>query len=169
MRAEAAGRAIRGMISATDPEPPFTLLPRALTLPMEDVIDVESHRRYLEELISDHVDAKLTIVSSRAENDGRLGRCKWGRAGQQDEILLPSQITENEAENCLIALAMRGDQNNQPNLNEDADRIDSGIEFLTHLVLHEIAHVRNRWGQDKETDCDIWAHFELKKLREKML
>ena len=33
--------------------------------------------------------------------------------------------------------------------------------FLEHLVLHELAHLQNNWGQDKEEDCDGWAFERL--------
>jgi len=33
--------------------------------------------------------------------------------------------------------------------------------FLRHLVLHELAHLTNDWGQDREDDCDDWAFARL--------
>jgi hypothetical protein len=33
--------------------------------------------------------------------------------------------------------------------------------FLRHTVLHELAHLENRWGQDREEDCDRWAFARL--------
>jgi hypothetical protein len=29
--------------------------------------------------------------------------------------------------------------------------------FARHLVLHELAHLENEWGQERENDCDAWA------------
>jgi hypothetical protein len=30
-------------------------------------------------------------------------------------------------------------------------------QFARHLVLHELAHLENGWGQERENDCDAWA------------
>lgn len=35
------------------------------------------------------------------------------------------------------------------------------VVFLSHLVLHELAHLTNDWGQDREDDCDDWAFARL--------
>lgn|SRR5512146_1524320 len=40
---------------------------------------------------------------------------------------------------------------------ELAARLDTPAVFLEHLVLHELAHLLNDWGQDREDDCDGWA------------
>jgi len=29
--------------------------------------------------------------------------------------------------------------------------------WLDFLVLHELAHLENKWGQEREDDCDSWA------------
>jgi hypothetical protein len=36
-------------------------------------------------------------------------------------------------------------------------RLDEPEAFLTHLALHELAHLVNGWGQAQECDCDEWA------------
>lgn len=33
--------------------------------------------------------------------------------------------------------------------------------FLRHTVLHELAHLENGWGQDREEACDEWAFARL--------
>ena len=33
--------------------------------------------------------------------------------------------------------------------------------FLRHTVLHELAHLENGWGQDREEACDEWAFAKL--------
>jgi hypothetical protein len=38
-----------------------------------------------------------------------------------------------------------------------AARLDTPELFLRHLVLHELAHLINDWGEDAEDDCDGWA------------
>lgn len=38
-----------------------------------------------------------------------------------------------------------------------AARLTTPALFLQHLVLHELAHLVNDWGQDAEEDCDDWA------------
>jgi hypothetical protein len=131
---------------------------------LENVIDVEAHRNFLEALISQYVDADLIVVQSKAEIDGKLGRGLWAGPNQKARIIIPKLISEDEAESCLLALAVSGEINDLPELCEDADSIEDGRRFLMHLVLHEIAHVKNRWGQDRESDCDVWAHQELIKI-----
>jgi hypothetical protein len=39
--------------------------------------------------------------------------------------------------------------------------LDSPETFLCHLVLHELAHLENNWGQDQEGQCDAWAFEKL--------
>lgn len=34
-------------------------------------------------------------------------------------------------------------------------------QFLEHLVLHELAHLENNWGQERESDCDAWAFEKM--------
>jgi hypothetical protein len=36
--------------------------------------------------------------------------------------------------------------------------------FLRHLVLHELAHLENGWGQEKENDCDAWAFEKMQSI-----
>ena len=131
---------------------------------MESVIKVEAYREYLETLISRYVDADLVLAESKAEIGGKLGRGNWAVPGKKAQIILPKEISEEDAENCLLALAIRGQINNRPELCADADSVKDGRQFLTHLTLHEIAHVKNRWGQDCELDCDVWAHKEMVKI-----
>ena len=33
--------------------------------------------------------------------------------------------------------------------------------FAKHLVLHELAHLENGWGQERENDCDAWAFDKM--------
>lgn len=35
------------------------------------------------------------------------------------------------------------------------------VSFLQFLVLHEIAHLVNDWGQEHEQDCNEWAFQRL--------
>jgi len=39
----------------------------------------------------------------------------------------------------------------------EVEQLDTPERFLTHLVLHELAHLINDWGQDMEDKCDEWA------------
>jgi hypothetical protein len=39
--------------------------------------------------------------------------------------------------------------------------LDTPERFLKHLVLHELAHLANNWGQEHENDCDRWAFERL--------
>ena len=33
--------------------------------------------------------------------------------------------------------------------------------FLRHVVILELAHLENNWGQEHEEDCDAWAFDKL--------
>ncbi|OGW32665.1 MAG: hypothetical protein A2X59_04090 [Nitrospirae bacterium GWC2_42_7] len=40
------------------------------------------------------------------------------------------------------------------------------VDFLIHLLLHELAHLLNNWPQEHECDCDKWAFEEMRKLKQ---
>ncbi len=43
-----------------------------------------------------------------------------------------------------------------------AKQVLNGPEiFLRHIVLHELAHLENDWGQNQEEQCDAWAFNKL--------
>jgi hypothetical protein len=44
--------------------------------------------------------------------------------------------------------------------DQAAEVKDPGL-FLRFLVLHELAHLTNNWGQEHEQDCNEWAFKKL--------
>ena len=79
--------------------------------------------------------------------DGQTGR--WG-------ILLRRRIGADQIASVLSRIEYGGFERTHETLNPPT-------KFLEHTVLHELAHLQNRWNQDKEEDCDRWA-FERMEL-----
>jgi len=42
------------------------------------------------------------------------------------------------------------------------EKLSTAELFARHLVLHELAHLENSWGQDRENDCDSWAFDRMR-------
>ena len=126
-----------------------------------DSLRLTDHRSLIEALVSQHIDARIEFVKSKEELGGKLGRSLWGSPTQIPLIQFPEQITGQEIDDSLIALAVRGQVTENPTLVRHADEIQSPIEYLTHLVLHEVAHIKNDWHQDRETDCDLWVYEQM--------
>lgn len=43
----------------------------------------------------------------------------------------------------------------------ESSALDSPDKLLAHLVLHELAHLLNNWGQEEEEQCDGWAFEKM--------
>jgi hypothetical protein len=80
-----------------------------------------------------------------AVTDGETGR--WG-------ILLRRSIEEDWVSSILARIEFGGFDGAQ-------SLLDSPEVFLRPLVLHELAHLENSWGQELEADCDAWAFEKL--------
>jgi hypothetical protein len=124
-------------------------------------LQLTDHRSFIEALVSRYIDARIEFVKSKDELGGKLGRSLWGSPSQIPLIQLPERITGQEIDESLVVLAMRGHVTGNPTLVQHADEIQTPIEYLKHLVLHEVAHVKNDWHQDRETDCDLWVHEQM--------
>lgn len=75
----------------------------------------------------------------------------WGPE-QQWGIVLRRSLSSSAIDSVISGIDLRvgrGDQLNAP------------VIFLRHLVLHELAHLVNDWGQSREDDCDLWAFDRL--------
>lgn len=70
-------------------------------------------------------------------------------------IVVKSKISKDEAESVLGLLELCGYADEVRSLRLDPER------FAMHLVLHELAHIENEWGQERELDCDKWAFARL--------
>lgn len=128
---------------------------------MMNDLDLTEYRDFIKGLISKHIEARLELVESRNEMDGRIGRAILGSEVSSPLIQFPKCITAEEIDQSLIALAVRGQVTNNPKLIEHADEINTEIAYLEHLVLHEIAYIKNDWHQDRETDCDLWVYEQM--------
>ena len=134
-----------------------------------EIRDAEAHRPLMEAALAAHADRSvdLLIVPDVAEwaarrcgnaqgnppamavTDGASGG--WG-------ILVRRVVSAAEVESILDRIAWNG-------RHAAHSLLDSPDVFLRHLVLHELAHLANNWGQEKEDECDDWAfqrlHHEL--------
>ncbi len=124
-------------------------------------LDVRLNRPKIEALVSRYIQARVEILDSKASMGNRLGRSMWGGSSEIPVIQLPARITAKEIEESLLVLAIRGRTTGFRQLGEHADEIDTPEAYLEHLVLHEVAHIANNWGQDKETECDLWVYEQL--------
>lgn len=70
-------------------------------------------------------------------------------------IVVKSEISKDEAESVLGLLELLGYSEEVRSLRPDP------VRFAMHLVLHELAHIENGWGQEREQDCDKWAFERL--------
>ena len=127
---------------------------------MNDLL-VTEHRDLIEDLVAKHVDACVEFVKSKDDINGKLGQSLWGSATEKPLIQFPEQITGQEIEDSLMGLAVRGQVTENPQLVRHAGEINSPLEYLKHLVLHEVAHIKNDWHQDRETDCDLWVYDQM--------
>jgi hypothetical protein len=123
---------------------------------MNDLI-VKEHLHYIKQLVNTYVIARIELVSTKDEIDGKLGRALWGHISELPLIQIPEQISTRDIEESLLALALRGSVTKNFVLVQHADEIDTPLYYLTHLVLHEVAHIKHNWQQNHETDCDLWA------------
>ena len=76
--------------------------------------------------------------------DGQTG--DWG-------IVVRRSIDRTWVENIISRVDLRFPQTRTV--------LSTPIRFLQHLVLHELAHLENGWGQEREDDCDAWAFDKL--------
>lgn len=131
---------------------------------MSDLILTE-YQDFIKNLISKHIDARLEIVESKEEIEDKLGRAIWGGNETTPIIQLPRQITAQEIDGYILALAVRGQIKEKQELICHAEEIvGRPLKCLEHLVLHEVAHIKNNWHQDRETDCDLWVYEKMHTL-----
>jgi hypothetical protein len=70
-------------------------------------------------------------------------------------VVIREVISRDEIEGVLSLLDFQGYADEVRGLRDNPER------FATHLVLHELAHLENNWGQEREMDCDDWAFQRL--------
>ena len=125
-----------------------------------EVDDTETYRPALEAQIRAYASrpVELLIVDDIAT---------WAaeRGGSRQSNPIAMAITDGESGAWAILLRRSVDR---ARVRSVLDRIEIGGSlhrevlmspevFLRHTVLHELAHLENGWGQDREDDCDEWA------------
>jgi hypothetical protein len=87
------------------------------------------------------------------DNPFRIGKCLKNRTTEKYKILLVSEITDDMQSSVLGGMLLSHDE-------DETDILLDPKYFVTHLLLHEIAHARN--GSWTEYECDKWAFNEIK-------
>lgn len=136
-------------------------------------IDLATRREFIERTIAKYIDARLEIVDEIAQwcadnsggcspekFDNPIGKALWGSDSEPNRILLRRILTEKNIQSHLDAIYLRGFENVE-------EVITNSDEFLLHLVLHEVAHIKNNWHQNRESDCDRWAFDKLHVVKDK--
>jgi len=125
------------------------------------IADAEQYREALEAVLKSHASAPvdLMIVEDVAEwAKGRIGNAT-GNPIAMSVVATPSgawgivmrrEMSAEQIRGVLDRMVFGGYLNAAELLNEPR-------KFLEHLVLHELAHLQNQWGQEREDDCDEWA------------
>jgi hypothetical protein len=74
-------------------------------------------------------------------------RSKWA-------VVMRQTIDEGTVESTISLMELRG-------FEQCRESLSSPAAYARHLVLHELAHLANEWGQERERDCDVWAFERL--------
>lgn len=137
---------------------------------MED-IDLLEHGKRIAEIVGKHIVAKVEIVDDVAKRfaemssnynaqdlSNPIGKALWRSNTEPDRILLRRNLSGNDIENHVLALFLRG-------FRDVYEKLEHAEDFVFHLVLHEVAHIKNDWDQTRENDCDKWAFQQLEVLK----
>ena len=133
----------------------------ALLLALMRIANAESFEPLLRELLDRHSTepVALIFVDDVAEwCANRHGQC----AGNPIAMAI-REVPSNQAgilmRRKIDATSIRGvkDRMFACGLDSLAARLDGPSAFMSHLVLHELAHLTKGWGQAQECDCDKWA------------
>jgi len=74
-------------------------------------------------------------------------RSKWA-------VVMRQAIDQSTVESTISLMELRG-------FDQCRETLCSASEYAQHLMLHELAHLTNNWGQERERDCDVWAFERL--------
>lgn len=131
-----------------------------------DLSSVAAYLPNLEALLAEHATQPTAVVlvkdveSWAAENrlkvqGNPIGTCFDSRGELPRRIVIRESISEEGVGGVLGRLDFRGYWVETRTLRSDP------VAFLGHLLLHELAHLENNWGQEREDDCDAWAFSRL--------
>jgi hypothetical protein len=130
-----------------------------------NISSTQDYRALFEAIITQNADEPVDLIfvadvaawcaQRKGENRGNPA-AKAIRAGQTKRagIVLRKEIDSDRVNGINGRLAAGG-------FWTEADQLNTPETFLTHLVLHELAHLLNNWGQEKENDCDAWAFKKM--------
>ncbi len=135
----------------------------------DEPLVLERYRKLVEEIAGRYIDAEVVLVPSIAEwmisigasvqeasgDRNRLGKSLWGSPSARDTIVLRTPLTRDDVSTYCLYLELRRFRR--------AHLLNQSVECLKHLVLHEVAHIKHDWRQDREKDCDRWAFNQLKR------
>jgi hypothetical protein len=134
---------------------------------------LSKHKDYINDLVSYHIKATVEIIDdvekhfAETENAGKqdtnrifgtLGKALWKSPTKPDKILLQDAISTAEINDQLLAIVGRG-------FSDAYSIITTSRDFMNHLVLHEVAHIKNDWDPSYEKECDEWAFEQLRILK----
>ncbi len=122
---------------------------------------VEEQIDFAQDIISSYIQASLIIVNSRNDIGNRLALSKWSESNSH--ILIPRSISTNEQLSAILQVITTGKTNCIPKLSELGQKLlgSDSRKFLAYLILHEIAHIKNNWRQNKEIECNLWASEQI--------
>ncbi|MES2671525.1 MAG: hypothetical protein V4673_14065 [Pseudomonadota bacterium] len=132
---------------------------------MEHYVDLADIQSELEGLVAaqSSFPVQLIIVPDIDEwaqtNAPQLPSSRWGLAIKDHStraaaIIVRQRFTKEQADTVVGRVAFSG----VPNAFE---LLAAPKQFARHLVLHELAHLENDWGQEREAECDRWAAERL--------
>jgi hypothetical protein len=131
-----------------------------------DIPNVSAYCSDLDALVAKHATQRTKIVlvddierwavSNHLRVVGNpVGTCFETQGQEPRRIVIREAVSEERVNRILGRLDFRGYWDETRALRANP------AEFLRHLVLHELAHLENNWGQELEDDCDVWAFARL--------
>lgn len=131
-------------------------------------IDVSLYADYIKKLIANYISAKVLLVEDinkyieqiggTSDNCLPIAKALWNSKTEAPMILLQNKMSEDEIDSVLTTLFIK-------NLYDVYEIIKEPMDYITHTVLHEVAHIKHNWNQSDENKCDIWAFKQLELIK----
>ena len=127
-----------------------------------NIPDSDAYRTVLEQQVQVHASRPVTLIIVDDIAD-------WAALGKRKIVGNPAATSGKDLETGAWEIVLRRsyDANQVAGILsriiviEALRTLSTPDRFLRHLVLHELAHLENEWGQDREDDCDKWAYEKL--------
>jgi hypothetical protein len=128
--------------------------------------DVEIYRSELEALVERFATKTVSLVSAEGVRSWAIANAYSVKGDPISAAFPPNRshsfviairraIDERSIRSVVDGLAVTG-------FAKECKRLEGGaLQFLSHTVLHELAHIENEWGQEFEAKCDHWAFARL--------